>query len=210
MTVAAQGELAELEPRLRARLHPLTGIDHDRHRPVTDPRTPGKDEADYTPAAVLAGLITRPEGLSVLLTRRSDALRRHSGQVALPGGRAEPGETPVQTALREAEEEVGLSPRFVRPIGLGDLYRTGTGYAITPVVALITPGFELTPDPGEVAEIFETPFRFLMDPSNHERKTWVDAEGEQRPYYAMPQEGRMLWGVPAGLFRSLYERLFED
>lgn len=210
MSVETQGELVELEARLRARLHPLTGIDHERHRPVTDPRTPGKDEADYTPAAVLAGLIARPEGLSVLLTRRSDALRRHSGQVALPGGRAEPGETPVQTALREAEEEVGLSPRFVRPIGLGDLYRTGTGYAITPVVALITPGFELTPDPGEVAEIFETPFRFLMDPANHERKTWVDAQGEQRPYYAMPHEGRMIWGVTAGLFRSLYERLFED
>ena len=107
-------------------------------------------------------------------------------------------------------ETVGLAPRFVRPIGLGDLYRTGTGYAITPVVALIRPGFELTPDPGEVAEIFETPFRFLMDPANHERKTWVDAEGEQRPYYAMPHEGRMIWGVTAGLFRSLYERLFED
>ena len=210
MTVETHEELAELEPRLRARLHPLTGFDQDRHRPVTDPRTPGKDETEYAPAAVLAGLIPRPEGLSVLLTRRSDALRRHSGQVALPGGRAEPGETPVQTALREAEEEVGLAPRFVRPIGLGDLYRTGTGYAITPVVALITPGFELTPDPGEVAEIFETPFRFLMDPSNHERKTWVDAEGEQRPYYAMPHEGRMIWGVTAGLFRSLYERLFED
>ena len=105
---------------------------------------------------------------------------------------------------------MGLAPRFVRPIGLGDLYRTGTGYAITPVVALITPGFELKPDPGEVAEIFETPFRFLMDPANHERKTWVDAEGEQRPYYAMPHEGRMIWGVTAGLFRSLYERLFED
>ena len=202
--------MAALERRLLDRLHPLSGIDEVRHRPVTDTRTPAKGEADYAPAAVLAGLITRPEGLSVLLTRRSDALRRHSGQVALPGGRAEPGETPVQTALREAEEEVGLAPRFVRPIGLGDLYRTGTGYAITPVVALIRPGFELTPDPGEVAEIFETPFRFLMDPANHERKTWVDAEGEQRPYYAMPHEGRMIWGVTAGLFRSLYERLFED
>lgn len=210
MTVEVDEGLAALEQRLLTRLHPLTGIDEDRHRPVTDPRTPGKDAGDYTPAAVLTGLIPRPEGVSVLLTRRSDALRRHSGQVALPGGRAEPGETPVQTALREAEEEVGLAPRFVRPIGLGDLYRTGTGYAITPVVAIITPGFALTPDPGEVAEIFETPFRFLMDPKNHERRTWVDAQGEPRPYYAMPHEGRMIWGVTAGLFRALYERLFED
>lgn len=202
--------LAELEQRLKTRLHPLDGIDEHRHRPVTDPKTPERGDSDYKPAAVLTGLIARPEGVSVLLTRRSDALRRHSGQVALPGGRAEPGETPLQTALREAEEEVGLNPRFVRPIGLGDLYRTGTGYAITPVVALITPGFELKPDPGEVAEIFETPFQFLMNPTNHERRIWVDQTGEQRPYYAMPHEGRMIWGVTAGLFRSLYERLFED
>jgi 8-oxo-dGTP pyrophosphatase MutT (NUDIX family) len=210
LTVAIDEDVAALEQRLRNRLHPLTGFDEESHRPITDPRRPDRDEADYKPAAVLAGLIPRPEGVSVLLTRRSDALRRHSGQVALPGGRAEPGETPVQTALREAEEEVGLSPRFVRPIGLGDLYRTGTGYAITPVIALIRPGFALTPDPGEVAEIFETPFRFLMDPANHERRSWIDDEGEPRPYYAMPHEGRMIWGVTAGLFRSLYERLFED
>jgi 8-oxo-dGTP pyrophosphatase MutT (NUDIX family) len=181
--LAGAMRLGELVHRLESRIEQLTSASSDAPAAVSD---------------------IEP------LLGRSDALRRHSGQVALPGGRAEPGETPVQTALREAEEEVGLAPRFVRPIGLGDLYRTGTGYAITPVVALIMPGFELTPDPGEVAEIFETPFRFLMDPSNHERKTWVDAEGEQRPYYAMPHKGRMIWGVTAGLFRSLYERLFED
>ncbi|MBS0333714.1 MAG: CoA pyrophosphatase, partial [Proteobacteria bacterium] len=121
-----------------------------------------------TPAAVLIGLVERPAGLNVILTRRVDTLRRHAGQVALPGGRRDPGETPWQTALREAHEEIGLEPRFVSPVGLSTPYRTGTGYLITPVVGFVAHGFDLTPNPDEVAEIFETPFGFLMDPANLE------------------------------------------
>ena len=165
---------------------------------------------ELTAAAVLAGLIPRPEGLSVLLTRRSDALRRHSGQVAFPGGRAEPGETPWQTALREAEEEIGLAPEHVRLLGLGDRYQTGTGYSVTPVVAILTPGFALRADPSEVAEIFETPFDFLMNPDNHERRVWSQPGLPDRHYYAMPHEGRFIWGATAGMLRALYERLFGD
>ncbi len=214
MKIGPDAPLDILEPYLRARLHPLEGHDAARHRPRSDADlNPGdaiRPVGELKPAAVLAGLIPRPEGLSVLLTRRSDALRRHSGQVAFPGGRAEAGETPWQTALREAEEEIGLAPRFVRPLGLGDRYETGTGYAVTPVVALLSLGFNLRPEPGEVAEIFETPFSFLMNPDNHERRVWSQAGLPDRHYYAMPHEGRLIWGATAGMLRALYERLFGD
>ena len=202
MTVEAQGELAELEPRLRARLHPLTGIDHDRHRPVTDPRTPGKDEADYTPAAVLAGLIARPEGLSVLLTRRSDALRRHSGQVALPGGRAEPGETPVQTALREAEEEVGLAREFVDVLGYLDDQVVISGFRVTPVVGLVRPGYSLRLDPTEVARVFEVPLDYVIDPGNH-RPRRVLLGGQELHLKDVAYEGDTIWGATGGMLITL-------
>jgi 8-oxo-dGTP pyrophosphatase MutT (NUDIX family) len=203
-----------LEPHLRARLHPLEGHDLARHRPRSDrdlnPGDAVRPSGELTAAAVLAGLIPRPEGLSVLLTRRSDALRRHSGQVAFPGGRAEAGETPWQTALREAEEEIGLAPDHVRLLGLGNRYETGTGYAVTPVVAILSPGLDLRADPSEVAEIFETPFNFLMNPDNHERRVWSEPGSPDRHYYAMPHEGRFIWGATAGMLRALYEQLFGD
>jgi 8-oxo-dGTP pyrophosphatase MutT (NUDIX family) len=161
-----------------------------------------------TPSAVLVGLVEREEGLSVLLTRRSDTLRRHTGQIALPGGRRDPGETPWQTALREAEEEIGLDPAFVTLAGLSTPCRTGTGYLITPVVGFVRPGFTLTPNPDEVADIFETPFGFLMDPSNHEERFYESPTGERRPFYAMTHEDRTIWGATAGVLRALYERLY--
>ena len=214
MKIGPDAPLDLLEPYLAARLHPLEGHDEARHRPRADgdldPRATDRPARELTPAAVLAGLVLRPHGLNVLLTRRSDALRRHSGQVAFPGGRAEPGETPWQTAVREAHEEIGLAPGFVRPLGLGDRYETGTGYAVTPVVAVLSPGFELRPDPSEVAEIFETPFSFLMNPDNHERRIWSQPGLPDRHYYAMPHDGRFIWGATAGMLRSLYERLFGD
>lgn len=160
------------------------------------------------PAAVLMGLIEREQGLSVLLTRRSDTLRRHTGQIALPGGRRDPGETAWQTALREAHEEVGLHPDFVDVAGLSTPYRTGTGYLITPVVGFIRPGFTLEPNPHEVADIFETPFGFLMDPSNHEEHEYESAPGERRRFYAMTHENRYIWGATAGMLRALYDRLY--
>jgi 8-oxo-dGTP pyrophosphatase MutT (NUDIX family) len=213
--VPPDAPLAELEPFIRSRLHPIETWDGEKMKAVSpdyelDPAIMLEPDAPLKPAAVLAPLVTHPHGLSVLLTRRSDDLRRHSGQVAFPGGRAEPGETPWQTALREAHEEIGLDPASVRLAGLGDLYATGTGYLITPVVAFIAPGLDFKPHPDEVAEVFETPFSFLMDPQNHEKRVWHDREGKERRYYAMPHEGPLIWGVTAGMVRRLYERLYGD
>ncbi len=214
MNVTPDAPLEVLEPYLKQRLHPINDF-HAAHRhPRSDHELNPDDRPDprrrLSPAAVLMGLVQRPQGLNVIHTRRADALRRHSGQVAFPGGREEPGETPLQTALREAQEEIGLSPQFVRPIGLGDRYLTGSGYAVTPVVAFIEPGFHLRADPGEVAEIFETPFSFLMNPENHERRVWSQAGLPDRHYYAMPHDGHMIWGVTAGMLRTLYERMFGE
>jgi 8-oxo-dGTP pyrophosphatase MutT (NUDIX family) len=169
---------------------------------------PGEVDTLLTPAAVLIGLVERDAGLTVILTRRADTLRRHTGQIALPGGRRDPGETPWQTALRESHEEIGLEPHFVSVAGLSTPYRTGTGYLITPVVGFVRPGFTLTPNPDEVADIFETPFGFLMDPANlqeHEREL---PNGEKRRFYAYTHEDRFIWGATAGMLRALYDRLY--
>lgn len=163
---------------------------------------------EATPAAVLVGLVERPLGYTVLLTRRADTLRNHTGQIALPGGRRDPGETPWDTALREAEEEVGLDRRFVSLAGLSTPMLTHSGYMITPVVGFINEGFRLEPNPHEVADIFETPFGFLMDPANHEERVHEFDDGQTRNYYAMTHDDRFIWGVTARILRSLYERLY--
>jgi 8-oxo-dGTP pyrophosphatase MutT (NUDIX family) len=169
--------------------------------------TPAADSR-ATPAAVLVALVERDYGLSVILTRRADALRKHSGQVAFPGGRADPGETPPVTALREAHEEIGLHPHLVSLAGLSTPYRTGTGYLVTPVVGFVEPGFTLTANPDEVADIFETPFGFLMNPANHEERFYDLPDGERRRFYAMSYEDRLIWGATAGMLRALYDRLY--
>jgi 8-oxo-dGTP pyrophosphatase MutT (NUDIX family) len=161
-----------------------------------------------TPAAVLIGLVQREAGPTVLLTRRSDTMRSHTGQVALPGGRVDPGERPWETALREAHEEVGLEPRFVSLLGLSTPYQTGTGYLITPVVGFVRPGFELKANPDEVADIFETPFSFLMDLANYEEHERELPSGEKRRFYAATHDERYIWGATAGILRALYERLY--
>lgn len=166
------------------------------------------EPGDLTPAAVLAALIPRTDGLSVLLTRRADTLRRHTGQVAFPGGRIDPGETPWEAALREAEEEVGLDRRHVELLGLSTPYRTGTNYLITPVVGIVSAAFTPRPNPDEVAEVFETPFGFLMDPSNHERRYYDMPGGQRRWFYAISHEDRVIWGATAGMLRALYDRLY--
>jgi 8-oxo-dGTP pyrophosphatase MutT (NUDIX family) len=163
---------------------------------------------ELIPAAVLIGLIERDHGLNVLLTRRADTLRNHTGQVALPGGRQDPGETPLQTALREAHEEVGLEPRFVSPVGLSTPYQTGSGYLITPVVGFVRPGFSLTANPGEVAEIFETPFGWLMEPANYEQHERALPSGELRRFYATTHDEKYIWGATAGILRALHARLY--
>lgn len=181
---------------------------------VVDDRIRLNSSQGYREAAVLIGVVTRPNGPSVLLTQRTAHLRRHAGQVAFPGGRAEPSDgSPAATALREAHEEVGLDPDRVEVLGLMPEYRTGTGYAVTPVVALVDPAHDLVPDPNEVAQAFEVPLSYLMDPANHQRRSyqWQDA---QRWFYAMPwrdpDPGRgeyLIWGATAGMLRNLYRLL---
>jgi 8-oxo-dGTP pyrophosphatase MutT (NUDIX family) len=158
------------------------------------------------PAAVLAPIVSRREGLSVLLTLRSSHLRAHSGQIAFPGGKIDPGETPLAAALREAQEEVGLEHGFIEPIGWLDPYLTGTGFRIAPLVALVDPGFTLSVNAREVDDTFETPFSFLMDAANHrvDEREW---QGRVRRFYAMPHEGRYIWGATAGILRNMYEKL---
>jgi 8-oxo-dGTP pyrophosphatase MutT (NUDIX family) len=165
-------------------------------------------ETPVTPAAVLVPLVERPEGLSVLLTRRASTLRSHSGQVAFPGGRIDPGETPVQAALREAEEEIGLDRAHVTLAGLSTPYRTGTGYLVTPVVAFVPPDLPLVASVAEVAHIFETPFGFLMNPANYEERHYDLPDGQRRRFYAMTWEDELIWGATAGMLRALYDRLY--
>ena len=157
-------------------------------------------------AAVLAPIVTRPDGLTVLLTQRASHLRAHSGQVAFPGGKIDAGETAMQTALREAEEEIGLEARYVEPLGWLDPYLTGTGFRIAPLVALVAPDFHLRVNADEVEAVFETPLGFLMDEANHQihEREW---SGRRRRYYAMPHGDRYIWGATAGILRNLWERL---
>jgi 8-oxo-dGTP pyrophosphatase MutT (NUDIX family) len=174
-----------------------------------DPAKAADNTIAWTPAAVLVGLVEREHGLSVLLTRRADTLRSHTGQVAFPGGRSDPGETPWATALREAHEEIGLDPSLVELAGLSTPYRTaGTGFQITPVVGFVSPDLNLTPNPGEVAEIFETPFGFLMDPANLSQQERETPAGDRRRFYAATWEGQYIWGATAGMLRALYDRLY--
>ena len=159
------------------------------------------------PAAVLVPVVLRDE-LMVLLTQRTDTLSTHAGQISFPGGRVDPEDaTPIETAIREAEEEIGLSRTHIEPIGFLDGYRTGTGYHVTPVVALIQPTFELTLHEGEVAEAFEVPLSFLMNPVNH-RQHAREWRGRTRSYWAIPYGERYIWGATAGMLKNLHARLF--
>ncbi len=163
-----------------------------------------------TPAAVLVPLVERESGLTVLLTQRTAHLRDHAGQISFPGGRCEEQDvSAAATALREAQEEVGLDPNQVEVLGLLPEYRTGTGFSIMPVVALVRPPLNLKLDDFEVAEAFETPLSFFLDPANHQRHR-VEHQGSMREYYAMPWEGYYIWGATAGMLVSLQRFLFSQ
>ena len=162
------------------------------------------------PAAVLVPIILRETGPTVLLTRRADTLNSHTGQVAFPGGRIDPGEGVVEAALREAWEEVGLEPERVRPLGLSDGYETGTGFCVTPVVAMVDSPFSLTLSRDEVALAFEVPWAFLMDTGNHRHESMV-WNGAERWFWAMRFDDvgseRYIWGATAGMIRRLQQRV---
>jgi len=159
-------------------------------------------------AAVLVPVTDAGPDAKVILTRRATAMRSHSGQVAFPGGSVDPEDGSVEiAAMREAEEEIGLDRRFVEPVGRLPVYMTTTGFRITPVLAVVRSGFTLTPNPDEVDAVFETPLSFLMDPVNHRRESRV-WEGIERHYYVMPYGEHHIWGVTAGIIRTMYERLY--
>ncbi|MFC5512134.1 CoA pyrophosphatase [Massilia jejuensis] len=184
-----------------------------RPRLAWEPESP--DESWVTPgfklrrAAVLIPLVDRPEGLNVLLTLRTDHLTNHAGQIAFPGGRAEElDSSPIETALRESEEEIGLHRRHVSIVGVLPDYVTGSAYRVAPVVALVAPPFGLAADPNEVAEIFEVPLAFLMNGLHHQRMSFELPEGKgRRSFYAMPYERFFIWGATAGMLRNLFHFL---
>lgn len=169
-----------------------------------------REPRQLRPAAVLIPIIEHEVGgPTVLMTRRSDKLASHTGQIAFPGGRLDPGEDAAQAALREAWEEVALDPARVEVIGLGDAYETGTGFLVTPVVGWLKGMPSVTPSPDEVAEVFEVPWDFLMDPSNHRRDNYDLGEGQKRWFWAMPYERHYIWGVTAGILRAMFHRLYD-
>lgn len=159
------------------------------------------------PAAVLIAVIDREEPM-VLLTQRTAHLPQHAGQIAFPGGKIDAVDaSPLAAALREADEEIGLDARMIDPIGYLDVYMTTLGYRIVPVVARVRPGFTLTLNPGEVESAFEVPLSFLMKLTNHQMhsREW---QGMMRTYYAIPFGERYIWGVTAGIFRNLQQKVY--
>lgn len=186
--------------RLRSVLHPLPS----RSVFVVED---GVGDEELTPASVLFPIVMRQSGPSVLLTQRTEHLKDHPGQISFPGGRVEPDDaSPAETALREAQEEIGLASRHVEILGYLPEYRTGTGFRVTPVVAVVRPPFELRPEPDEVAEIFEVPFSFLMDAANHQQHS-LHYRGKLRHYFAMPYGDYFIWGATAGIIVTLSRAL---
>ena len=162
--------------------------------------------ADITPAAVLVAVVDRREP-TIILTERPKTMRKHPGQISFPGGRIEPGDDgPIAAALREAEEEIGLPPDQVEVIGTADRYRTITGFEVIPVVGVLPPDLPLAPHPGEVADMFEAPLHFLLDPARQIQRT-VDWQGRSRTYYEIEWEGRRIWGATAAMIVNLSRRL---
>lgn len=164
------------------------------------------EEGGITPAAVLVPVVDRPDP-TVILTLRPETMRRHAGQVSFPGGRIDPDDDgPVAAALREAEEEIGLPPAQVEVIGQADIYRTVTGFEVTPVVGIVAPGLTLKPSPGEVAAVFEVPLHYLLDPAHQHERTamW---RGHERTYFEIEWEGRRIWGATAAMIVNLSRRL---
>ena len=218
--VPVAGVDSHLPPVPAERLHPQTLRERFAAGAPFEPEHPGDgrpfEGRSAAAAAVLVPLVQRPEGLTVLLTRRTDHLRDHAGQISFPGGRSEPEDaSPDATALREAHEEVGLAPAHVEVIGALPPYTTVTNFVVTPVVGLVLPRFELALDPFEVAEAFEVPLAWLMNPAHHRRHRF-EYEGGQRQFLSMPWQGAgadgltreyFIWGATAAMLRNFYRFL---
>jgi 8-oxo-dGTP pyrophosphatase MutT (NUDIX family) len=195
--------MTDLYKVLEAAIHP------ERPFAALDERTLSGDVAAHRAAAVLIAVTDRAEP-GVILTQRPDFLRSHAGQVAFPGGKIDDSDADeIAAALREAEEELAMSPARVNVIGITDVYYSGSGYRITPVVAIIPPDLTLIANPDEVADWFEVPLSFLLDPANAVRKTAMWG-GQERAYYDMDWQGRRIWGVTAGIIANLVRRLHLD
>ena len=181
--------------------------DENRHVMAADIIAKRQAAGKVTRAAVLIPLLLQPNGLSVLLTQRTTHLRDHGGQISFPGGRMDPEDAgPNETALRESEEEIGLERERVEIIGQLPEYLTVSGYSVTPIIGLVKPQAEYVLDEFEVADIFEVPLSFLMDPANHQVRVWQSEQGSRR-FYSMPYEGRFIWGATEGMLRNLYHLL---
>jgi 8-oxo-dGTP pyrophosphatase MutT (NUDIX family) len=214
--VPVVGDDAHLAPIEMARLQPASLRERFAAPPTWQPEFTGDSastDRDPSAASVLIALVMRPDGLHVLLTRRTDHLNDHAGQISFPGGRAEDSDRDAtDTALREAEEEVGLDRTKVEVIGSLPHYTTVTRFVVTPVVALVQPDFGIAADPFEVAEVFEVPLAFLMNPAHHQRHDFVFAGG-RRHFLSMPwrasEAGReyFIWGATASMLRNLYRFL---
>ena len=210
-----------LDAKFRARI--LRSVRAEIDHGVLADALPGTSDFDLNPearalidaerplraAAVLVPIVERHDGPTILLTKRSAHLADHAGQVSFPGGRLEAGETPIEAALREAEEEIGLRRSFVEVAGYIDAHETVTGFHITPVVAFVRPGFKLAVNPVEVAEAFEVPLAFLFDPRNHQQHSRI-YKNTTRRYYAMPYGEYYIWGATARILVNLYRRAHES
>jgi 8-oxo-dGTP pyrophosphatase MutT (NUDIX family) len=214
-TAPAGTSSAEFFERARARLGfdvPPGLFDPNIVPPSGDPGTDRMleiiaREQPVRPAAVLIPVVDHPQP-TVLLTQRSAHLAEHAGQISFPGGKIDATDaSPLDAAMREAYEEVGLKREFIEPIGYLDLYGTGFGFRILPTVAKVRPGFKLTISHAEVDDAFEVPLAFLMNPANHQVHS-KEFRGMERSYYAMPFAERYIWGATAGILRVLYERIY--
>lgn len=195
--------LRRIRPAVAARTGMVDRGDHDLNKGQAAP-------ASLRPASVLVPLVDRRPELTVLLTQRTADLPTHAGQISFPGGRRNEGDVDaIDTALRETEEEIGIGRRHISVLGTLDNYATGTGFIITPVVGIVSPPFEIRPDPREVADVFEVPLSFFLDPLNHELRSAIWA-GRERNFYVMPYEDRYIWGATAGMLKNLYDVLMDQ